>query len=66
MNSIFATTIDDMGRGKTCPTEETCPVSDLPMIDDAEPTMSLLALSDDEEDTGYDPYDTGSFRARKS
>ncbi len=42
-----------------------CPVSNLPVLEDTDPTMPVLSLSEDEKDFGYDPYDTGSFGAQK-
>ena len=40
-----------------------CPVSNLPVLEDTDPTMPVLALSEEEVDLGYDPYDTGTFWA---
>jgi hypothetical protein len=42
-----------------------CPASSQPILDDNDPTMPVLALSEDEVDFGYDPYDTGTFWAKK-
>jgi hypothetical protein len=47
------------------PSAETCPASNLPVLDDTDPTMPVLALSQDEKDFGYDPYDTGTFWAER-
>ena len=50
------------GRSMT----DRCPVSDLPVLEDTDPTMPVLALTEDKtEDYGYDPYDTGSFWSTK-
>jgi hypothetical protein len=42
-----------------------CPVSNLPVLDDTDPTMPLLSLSEGEKDFGYDPYDSGTFWAKR-
>ena len=37
-----------------------CPVSNLPVLEDTDPTMPVLSLSEEDVDLGYDPYDTGT------
>ena len=47
------------------PVAGSCPASGQPILDDTDPTMPVLALSEDEVDFGYDPYDTGAFWAER-
>lgn len=63
----FVAAEDREGRGATEDRSMTdrCPVSDLPVLEDTDPTMPVLALTEDKEDYGYDPYDTGSFWSTK-
>ena len=50
------------GRSMT----DRCPVSDLPVLEDTDPTMPVLVLTEDKnENSGYDPYDTGSSWSTK-
>jgi len=58
---------DPEGISRTAeqPSAEYCPASDLPVLEDTDPTMPVLALTEEKENFGYDPYDTGSFWATK-
>jgi hypothetical protein len=54
-----------IGKKASRPSADYCPASDLPVLEDTDPTMPVLALTEEKENYGYDPYDTGSFWAAK-
>jgi len=56
---------DGIGKKADQASADHCPASDLPVLEDTDPTMPVLALTEEKENFGYDPYDTGSFWATK-
>jgi len=65
-DSIAANDQEGNGGKAVRPSAACCPASELPILEDSDPTMPALALTEEEErNFGYDPYDTGSFWAAK-
>jgi len=56
---------DGIGKKADQRSADYCPASDLPVLEDTDPTMPVLALTEEKENYGYDPYDTGSFWTAK-
>lgn len=65
MKESDAHSLEGESRSGDRPCADICPVSNLPVLEDNDPTMPVLSLSEEEVDLGYDPYDTGTFWAER-
>jgi len=65
MKTSVAHSLDGESKKDDRPSAGSCPASGQTILDDSDPTMPVLALSEDEVEYGYDPYDTGAFWANR-